>query len=127
MNNKTKTLRLYCSEKELNEVVSGERAVITREVRPNNARRFLELNEDEECVGVRQFENGILTCRKNSAEIEVTIAKIMLMEIEDENGELVHYEYHGRTYQMAEADIYLESVTKKKGMFPLTTNKILQK
>lgn len=111
----------------MNEIASGERTVITREVRPRNAWHFLELNEDEECVGVRQFEKGILTCRKNSAVIEVAIQKVMLMEIEDDNGELVHYEYNGKTYQMAEVDVYIGAVAQKKGLFPLTTTKYLQK
>ncbi len=117
-----KTITIKCSAKELNEVVSGERKVITREIRPGNARRYVELNEAEECTGIIPYEAAILQCAKYAAQATVMIKLAMLMEIEDENGELVYYEQNGKTYQIVDIDYHLGEIVDKTGDFPLLSN-----
>ena len=117
-----KTIILKCSARELNEVVSGERKVITREIRPRNARMYVLLNDEKECIGVIPRDFVTLQCREHSASVTAKVERIMLMEIEDENGELVYYEQNGETYQMVDIDFYLGEITAKSGVFPILSN-----
>lgn len=114
-----KSIVIKCSARELNEVVSGERKIITREIRPGNARRHVYLNEAEECTGVIPYEAITLLCEKHAAQVTVNVANIMLMEIEDENGKLVYYEQNGKTYQMVDIDYHIGGIVDKTGDFPL--------
>ncbi len=100
-------LTLSTSEKEYNKVLAGEQKVVTREIRPRNAPKFVFLNDELECTGIIPYETLRLV-RKDGRTLTARITKQMLMEIEDENGELVFYEVNGETYQAVDIDITVE-------------------
>lgn len=105
-----KTIELKCSEKEFNEVSSGAKKMITREIRPANAKRFVTLNEQEECTGIIEYDTIQLICAKLSSSLTAKIDKIMLMEIVADDGSLVHYDYRGKQYQMVDWDAHLGAI-----------------
>lgn len=107
-----KTIEIKCSEKEFNEVSSGAKKVITREIRPNNARRFVTLNDEEECTGIIEYDSIRLVCSKLSSSLLAKVEKIMLMEIIADDGSLVFYDYRGKTYQMVDWDAHLGEIQK---------------
>ena len=94
------TIELKCSEKEFKEVSSGEKKIITREIRPGNAKRLVILNEQEECTGIIDYDSIRLVCPKLSSSLLAKVEKIMLMEIVADDGSLVYYDYRGKQYQM---------------------------
>lgn len=98
--------------------MTGAKKVVTREIRPGNARRFVHLNEDEECTGVIGYDEIRLVCERESLSCMARISKIMLMEIEDETGNLVHYEQNGKTYQAVDIDYHLGEVSDIVGEIP---------
>ena len=114
-----KTITLKCSPKELNEVVAGERTVITREILPSNAHLFVKLNELRECTGIIPRDFVKLESRKSGASVVAKVDKIMLMEIEDENGELVFFRQRGEVYQAVDIDFHIGKIVSKSGVFPI--------
>lgn len=114
-----KTIKLKCSPKELNEVVAGERTVITREILPSNAHLFVILNELRECTGIIPRDFVELQCRKYGAAVTARVEKIQLMEIVDAEDELVFYNWHGETYQAVDIDFHIGEIVSKSGVFPI--------
>lgn len=112
------TIELKCSEKELNEVASGKKKIVTREIRPGNARKFVFLDDEECCTGIVPYDTIRLVCEKQKASLTAKIEKAMLMEIEDEDGQLVYYELNGTTYQMVDIDYHLGEVSDITGFVP---------
>lgn len=100
-------LTLSTSEKEYQRVLAGEQKVITREIRPRNAHKFVVLNDELECTGIIPYETLRLV-RKDGRTLTARITKQMLMEIEDENGDLIFYDVNGVTYQAVDIDITVE-------------------
>lgn len=113
------TIELKCSVKELKEVASGKKKVITREIRPGNAKKFVRLNEQEECVGIIDYDRIHLHNDAIGAFLTAKIQKNMLMEIEDENGELVFYEQNGKQYQMVDWDCHLGEILEISKNVPI--------
>ena len=101
------TIEVKCSAKELREVASGKKKLITREIRPGNAKKYVLLNEKLECIGIRNFDRIYLHNDTLEASVTAEIEKIMLMEIVDENGELVFYEQNGKKFQMVDWDCHI--------------------
>lgn len=112
------TLILNSSARELREVAEGKKRIVTREIRPGNARRFVELNGEEECVGIIKYEKILLQNERMNASILAAIQKIMLMEIEDEKGQLVYYEQNGKRYQAVDIDFHLGAILDISGLAP---------
>lgn len=75
---------LQCSEKELREVSSGEKKMITREIKPTNAKRFVTLNERGECTGIIEYDTALLQCPQICSYIEIRIEETLLLKKEDE-------------------------------------------
>ena len=113
-----KTIVLRCSEKELKEVASGKRNVITREIRPNTERRFVSVNDAEEITGIIDYDALILTCDKIGASLTVEIKNVKLWEIENESGELIFYDYKGKLHQRIDIDYTLGAILNKSGNIP---------
>jgi hypothetical protein len=112
-------LELKSTPKEMRAVASGEKKVITREIRPSNARRHVLLNDSEECTGVIEYYALRLSSwQLPGVSILVSIKRTMLMEIEDENGNLVHYEQNGKSYQMVDIDYHLGAILDITGGIP---------
>ena len=53
-----------------------------------------------------------------NASILAAIQKIMLMEIEDEKGQLVYYEQNGKRYQAVDIDFHLGAILDISGLAP---------
>ena len=113
------TITLKASAKELKEVASGKKKVITREIRPGNAKKFVRLNEQEECVGIIDYDRITLNNDTVGAFVTAKIAKLMLMEIEDENGELVFYEQNGNKYEAVDWDAHLGEILEISKNVPI--------
>lgn len=112
-------LELKSTPKEIRAVASGEKKVITREIRPTNARRHVLLNDSEECTGVIEYYALRLSSWElPGASILVSVKRTMLMEIEDENGNLVYYEQNGKNYQMVDIDYHLGGILDVTGEIP---------
>ena len=113
------TITLKASAKELKEVASGKKKVITREIRPGNAKKFVRLNEQEECVGIIDYDRITLHNDTLGAFVIARIEKVMLMEIEDENGELVFYEQNGNKYEAVDWDAHLGEILEISKNVPI--------
>ena len=112
-------LFLKSTPKEIQAVASGEKNIITREIRPANARRHVLLNEKEECTGIIIYDAIKLTSAKVPGASDcVAIKKTMLMEIEDEDGSLIHYDHNGKSYQMVDIDYHLGAILAITGEIP---------
>ena len=106
------TIELKSTEKELNEVASGKKNIITREIRPGNARKFVYLDMEESCTGIIPYDRVRLVCEKANSSLTATIEKAMLMEIEDDDGNLVYYEQNGKQYQMVDIDYHIGEIVE---------------
>ena len=111
-------LELKCSEKELKEVASGKKKTISREVRPNNERKFCLVNDAEEITGLIEYDSLLLSCKKLNASLTVEVNEIRLLEYEDENGDLVFYDYKGEQHQMIDIDYDLGAILQRSGNIP---------
>ena len=114
-------LQLIIKQKYFDEILSGKKKQEFREVRPNTQKKYCELDEDGYCKEV----DGILIPRKYdaiqfyvgynkdraSALVEVKDAHIELFE--DENHNLIEYEYKGETYLAARVVYDLGKVIDK--------------
>ena len=103
-------LQLIIKQKYFDEILSGAKTQEFREIRPNTQKKYCELDEEGYCKEV----DGILVPRKYdairfyvgynkdraSALVEVKDARIELFE--DENHDLIEYEYNGETYLAAQ-------------------------
>ena len=99
-------LQLIIKQKYFDEILSGAKTQEFREIRPNTQKKYCELDEEGYCKEV----DGILIPRKYdaiqfyvgynkdraSALVEVKDAHIELFE--DENHNLIEYDYNGETY-----------------------------
>lgn len=114
-----KTITIKCSPRELNEVVAGERKVITREILPSNANLYVTLNEERECTGIIPRDFVELQCRKYGATVTAKVEKIQLMEIVDADDEPIHYRWRGEVYQAVDIDFHIGEIVSKSGVFPI--------
>ena len=114
-------LQLIIKQKYFDEILSGTKTQEFREIRPNTQKKYCELDEEGYCKEV----DGILIPRKYdairfyvgynkdraSALVEVKDAHIELFE--DENHNLIEYEYNGETYFAAQVVYDLGRVIDK--------------
>lgn len=114
-------LTLIIKQKFFDEIIKGTKKQEFREIRPNSQTKYCELDEEGFCKEV----NGVLQPRKYdairffvgynkdraSALVKVEGAKIELFE--DEDGNLVEYEYQGDKYIAAQVVYDLGEVIEK--------------
>ena len=110
------TLELRCSAKELMEVARGQRNTISREVRPTTERKFCIVNDDEEITEVINYDSLRLHCVNLGAFLTVEVKDVKLWEIEDENGELVFYDWKGEQHQRIDIDYTLGAVLDRSNV-----------
>lgn len=116
-----KILTLIIKREFFDRILSGEKTQEFREIRPNTQKKYCELDEEGYCKEV----DGILQPRKydaiqfyvgynkdrESALVEVKGARIELFE--DENHNLIEYEYNGEPYLAAQVVYDLGRVIDK--------------
>lgn len=114
-------LTLIIKQKFFDEIIKGTKKQEFREIRPNSQAKYCELDDEGFCKEV----DGVLQPRKYdairffvgynkdraSALVKVESAKIEL--IEDEDGNLVEYEYQGEKYIAAQVIYDLGEVIEK--------------
>lgn len=114
-------LTLIIKQKFLDEILSGKKTQEFREIRPTTQKKYCQLDADGYCVE----KDGVLQPRKYdairffvgynkdraSALVEVKDARIELFE--DENGNLIEYEYQGEPYLAAQVVYDLGNVIEK--------------
>lgn len=114
-------LTLIIKQRFFDEILSGKKTQEFREIRPNTQKRYCQLDTDGYCVEV----NGELQPRhydairffvgykkdRASALVEVTDAKIELLE--DENHNLIEYTHQGEIYLAAQVVYNLGRVIEK--------------
>lgn len=116
-----KILTLIIKQKYFDEILSGAKKQEFREIRPNTQSKYCELDEEGFCKEI----DGVLQPKKYdairfyvgynkdraSALVEVKDANIELFE--DENHNLIEYEYKGETYIAAQVVYDLGAVLEK--------------
>ena len=114
-------LQLIIKQKFFDEILAGKKKQEFREIRPNTQKKYCELDEEGYCKEV----DGILIPRhydairfyvgynkdRASALVEVKGAHIELFE--DENHNLIEYDYNGDTYFAAQVVYDLGRVIDK--------------
>ncbi len=114
-------LQLIIKQKFFDEILAGKKKQEFREIRPNTQKKYCELDEEGYC----KEEDGILIPRhydairfyvgynrdRASALVEVKDARIELFE--DENHNLIEYEYNGETYLAAQVVYDLGEILEK--------------
>lgn len=114
-------LTLIIKQKFFEEILAGKKRQEYREIRPNSQKKYCQLDADGYCIEV----NGELQARnydairffvgykkdRASALVEVTDAKIEL--IEDENHNLIEYTHQGEIYLAAQVVYNLGRVIEK--------------
>lgn len=102
------TLTLTSTNKEIDCLLDGKTSIITREIRPRTAKKYVLLNNELECEGVINYDRIKLI--STDTILEASIKKIMLMEIVDEKGELIYYDYKGKKYQQVDIDYHIDEI-----------------
>ncbi|MBP1615970.1 MAG: hypothetical protein H6Q13_3418 [Bacteroidetes bacterium] len=115
-------LTLSIKQKFFDEILAGKKKQEFREIRPNSQKKYCELDEEgyvKEVDGVLQprkydaikFLTGEYKGTRPYAIVEVTGAKIELFE--DENHELITYQYQGEEYVAAQVVYDLGKVIER--------------
>lgn len=104
--------QLIIKQRYFDQIISGEKKLETREIRPNTANKYCEFDADGNLTGARKYDalrlfNGCETNRP-TALVEVESAEIVLLE--DENGELITYTENNQEYVAAQVDFYLGKI-----------------
>lgn len=114
-------LQLIIKQKFFDEILAGKKKQEFREIRPNTQKKYCELDEEGYC----KERDGVLIPRhydaiqfyvgynkdRASALVEVKDARIELFE--DENHNLIEYEYKGEPYLAAQVVYDLGRVIDK--------------
>ena len=116
-----KILTLIIKKEFYDQIISGEKKKEYREITPNTEKRYCEMNEDGYCKEVDgifiprhydaiRFYVGYNKGRK-TALVKVIGTEIAL--IEDENHEVITYEYNGMNYLAAQVIYDLGEILEK--------------
>lgn len=116
-----KTLQLIIKQKYFDEIIAGTKKQEFREIKPTTYKKYLKVDNEGYCI----MENDEFVPQKYdairfyvgynpdraTALVEVTGAYIELFE--DENHELIEYEYKGRCYVASQIVYNLGKVLEK--------------
>lgn len=116
-----KILKLIIKKKFYDQIISGEKKKEYREITPNTEKRYCELDEDGYCKEIDgrfvprhydaiRFYVGYNKDRE-TALVKVTGAEIYLLE--DENNEIITYDYNGETCLAAQIEYSLGEILEK--------------
>ena len=117
----SKTLTLSLKQIYFDEILAGKKKIETRKIRPNNVKRYCEVDKNGEVI---LDENGLIIPRKYDAitfltgayvgtrprlTIEIKEAKVFILT--DEKKQPIEYEWKdGKIYEMAEIDYQLGDI-----------------
>jgi len=111
-----KTLSLIIKKKYLDEILSGEKKIETREIRPKNASRYCKFDNTGLLLGPVEYDALQLFAgyQTDRAEIIVRItgSEIILFD-DEETGEPLTYEENGKLYIDAEIEYQLGDILSK--------------
>lgn len=111
-----KILTLQIKREFLDQILSGEKKQEFREIRPKNAKKYVDQSE-EDLTAVKydaiQFYNGYA---KNRPEVLVKVEKSEIVLFEYENGELITYEEEGQQYVEAQMIYTLGEIVSKNNI-----------
>ena len=109
-------LTLQIKREFLDQILSGEKKQEFREIRPKNAKKYVEQSE-EDLKPVKydaiQFYNGYA---KNRPEVLIQVKKSDVELFEDEDGELITYEEDGQQYIEAQVVYTLGKIISKNNI-----------
>lgn len=114
-------LTLQIKREHLDNILAGKKPDEFREIRPNNAKKFIEYftNEDgEEDVRPRKYD-GLKLLNGYATDRPEVIIKYMNSEIEyiiNEDGDFIEYEENGESYLKAQMVYSLGKVVSKKNI-----------
>ena len=124
MNEKKKILTLIIQKKFFDKIISGEKKIEYRELRPTTYRKYVvcdseghaQMNpETQEFIPIKydfiQFYVGYNKDRE-SALVEWKDAKIVVFV--DDNDEVITYDYYGKEYWLSQIEIDLGAVINVK-------------
>jgi hypothetical protein len=110
-----KTLTLIIKQKYFDQILSGEKKIETREIRPSSEKRHVVIDEEGMITDIIQYDALRLFVgynkNRDSAIVQVTDSR--LLEIVDENGEPIYFEYKGNQYQMIDIEYSLGAILEK--------------
>lgn len=111
-----KILTLQIKREFLDQILSGEKKQEFREIRPKNAKKYIDQSE-EDLTAVKydaiQFYNGYA---KNRPEVLVKVEEAEVVLFEYENGELITYEEDGEQYIEAQMIYTLGEIISKNNI-----------
>lgn len=116
-----KILTLQIKRQYLDEILSGEKTEEFREIRPKNAKKYIEYftdkNGEEDVKPVKydaiQFFNGYASDRP---EVLIKVKKAEIEYIVDENDNFIEYEENGEMYLTAQMVYSLGKIISKKNI-----------
>lgn len=104
--------QLIIKQRYFDQIISGEKKLETREIRPNTAKKYCEFDAENNIVGARHYDALRLfvgyNADRKSALVKVESAEIVIFE--DEKGEPVTYEDNGETYVEAIIEFHLGEI-----------------
>jgi len=111
-------LSLSIKQKYFDQIISGEKKTEQREIRPKNASRYCNFDENGKLIDLIDYDQikfitGAYVGKRPTATVEVLGAEIVMYK--DEKGELVTYIEDGEEYILADVvytlgDIVSQSV-----------------
>lgn len=117
-----KNLTLSIKQIYFDQILSGEKKIESRDIRPNNVHKYCQLDKDGyvvEIEGIIQpikydtitLYTGAYSGKRPKLVVEVDDAEIFLLE--DENGELIILEEHGEEYYPAIIEYHLGKILER--------------
>jgi hypothetical protein len=94
-------------------ILSGEKKIETREIKPKNAEKYCDFSEDGELIGARHYDTlKLLTGAYSGVRpfmiIEVEKAEVIIYE--DDEGKEIVYEEDGEQYVAADVEYTLGKI-----------------
>ncbi len=116
-----KLLTLQIKREHLDGIIAGTKPEEYREIRPKNAKKFIEYftaEDGEEDVRPRKYDgikflNGYATDRP---EVIITYNNAEIVYIVDEHGNFIEYEENGEFYLKAQMVYAVSEVVSKKNI-----------
>ena len=109
-----KVLILPTTVRQFQKIISGEKKIETREIRPNTQDRYVILDDDEAITDIIPYDAILFRTFGASALVEIKSTK--LYEIANDLGEPQYYDYHGKRHQWIDIDYTLGDVINKQGI-----------
>src|SRR5690606_39252119 len=95
-----KSLQLIIKKNYLEDILDGSKKEETREIRPNTASKYCDLDKDGNFKQLKKFDSLILHggYNKNRPTVEVEVLGEVLEVLQDPDGKDIVYEHEGEEY-----------------------------